>query len=300
MKYTWSIIGHDRELRLLEQDIATDNVVHAYIFVGPEGVGKYTIAKKMAGILQCENNFCHTCPTCIQVEKGSHIDTIELHDDGSSLKIETMRKLVETVNMTTQAKRKVVLIDSIERLTTEAANAFLKTLEEPAVGTVFIMTTNNLRAVLPTMLSRSRVIRFNNVSDVFLKEGLKQLYPEKDSAAIDRATTFAMGKTARAQNLISNPDYLETYYTVYNDVERLLDVKNLFESFAYIEEILANEERLGVFMEILTNVLRTRILAGGEKKEHYINVLETVGRFQPLIKKNVNPRLVLENLMLTI
>ena len=131
MKYNWSIIGHEKQLSQLENDISSGSLSHAYLLAGPNSVGKHTVAKKMAGILQCENDFCHKCNTCIQVEHGSHVDTLVFKDDKNSLKILEVRGLLEKAMMTAQARYKIFIIQSIERMTTEAANSFLKVLEEP-------------------------------------------------------------------------------------------------------------------------------------------------------------------------
>jgi DNA polymerase-3 subunit delta' len=170
MKYNWSIIGHEKQLLQIEKDLESGNLAHAYLLSGPNSVGKNTVAKKMAGILQCENDFCHNCNACTQIEKGCHVDTVVFEDDGESIKIETVRKILERLSMTRQAPYKILLVQSLERMGVEAANSFLKMLEEPPERTVFIMTTDNVRLILPTILSRVRVVQFNSVSHLYLRE----------------------------------------------------------------------------------------------------------------------------------
>ncbi len=294
MKYNWSIIGHEKQLQQLEKDIASGNLAHAYLLSGPNSVGKNTVAKKMAGILQCENDFCHSCNTCLQVGKGCHVDTSHFEDNGESIKIEEIRKIVERLGMTRQAKYKILLIQSLERMTTEAANSFLKMLEEPPERTIFIMTTDNVRLILPTILSRVRVVKFNSVSPVYLREKLLELYPDSDKEAIETVSLLSMGKTGKAVHLMEHPDSLADYLKIYHDIQNFLGYRSVVERFSYVEDLLASEGKMDIFMEILTHVLRGKMLErGGHVKD-----LSKIDEAAMLLKKNVNARLILENLML--
>ncbi|MBI4232399.1 DNA polymerase III subunit [Candidatus Peregrinibacteria bacterium] len=308
MKYNWSIIGHEKQLEALEQDIDSGKLAHAYLLSGPGSVGKATVAKKLAGILQCEKDFCHKCPACIQVEKGCHIDTIELIDDGESIKIEEVRKLIERLSMTPQAPYKILLIQNIERMTSEAANSFLKTLEEPPPRTIFIITTNNIRALLPTVVSRVRVIKFNSVSDKYLQNFLKENYPESDEETIKKVSLFSLGKTGKALQLMDSPEVLASYLEIYHKVQNFLSNRSLVERFAYVEELVADEPKLSQFFEVLLNVLRSKLLASVSEENikpeqsslAYADLLSKIEEAGILLKRNVNARLVLENLMISL
>lgn len=300
MKYNWSIIGHEKQLQMIERDIESGNLAHAYLLVGPNSVGKSTVAKKLAGILQCEKDFCHDCSTCLQVTKGSHIDTVELLDDKESIKIESVRKLIDRLNMTRQSKYKIVLIQRLERMTTEAANSFLKTLEEPPERTIFIMTTNNIKLLMPTVVSRVRTIKFLNVSSTYLEETLQKLFPESDAETLNKVALFSMGMTGRAMHLMENPEALSNYVKLYNDVNNLLDHKNIVDRFSYAEDLLTEDGQLELFFNMLTHVLRSKILDADAKTDHHLKTLSKIDDAGMLLKKNVNNRLVLENLMLSL
>lgn len=298
MKYNWSIIGHDKELMRLEQDIASGNLAHAYLLSGPNSIGKFTVAKKMAGILQCEKDFCHECPVCTQVLKGSHIDTTELRGK-DSIKIAEMRKIVDSFSRTGQSKHKILLIQSVERMTVAAANSFLKTLEEPSGDTVFIMTTNNIGGVLPTILSRVRTVKFGNVSLKYLEEKMKKLYPSATDDTLRKVALFSMGKTGKALNLMENPDHLVECVEVYNKVQNFLEYRDVVERFSYVQE-LVEEEKEGTFCDMLTHVLRSKLLEGHKETGRYIKTLSKIHDSAMLLEKNVNKKLVLENLMLAL
>lgn len=300
MKYNWSIIGHEKQLMQIEQDLASGNLASAYLLAGPNSIGKSTVAKKLAGILQCENDFCHKCSTCIQVEKGHHFDTIELNNDGESIKIEDVRKIIEHLNMTRQARYKILLIQELERMTVEAANSFLKTLEEPPERTVFIMTTNNIRQILPTVISRVRVVKFNSVSSTYLVAKLKELYPKSDSETVGKVSLFSMGKTGKAVHLMESPETLANYLKIYNNIQNFLERKNITDRFLYIEDLISDEPQIEIFFEILTHVLRSKILERtiGIDTDNCIKILSKIAETAMLLKKNVNCRLALESLML--
>lgn len=301
MKYNWSIIGHEKQLKRIESDIASGGVAHAYLLTGPNSVGKFTVAKKMAGILQCKSNFCHKCNVCKQIQKGGHIDTVEMRDNRESIKIEDARNIIERSHMTGQSNYKVFLIQSVERMTIEAANSFLKILEEPPKRTLFILTTNNVRALLPTVVSRARIIHFGNVSARYLREKLAEMYPDCDKDLINKVSLFSLGKTGKAINLIENPDSLAKALEVYHLIQNFLDHKSVVDRFSYIEDLLGEDAKaMEIFFGMLTHVLRSRVLEGDARTEKYLGALEAVDEAGVLLKKNVNSRLVLENLMLTL
>ena len=300
MKYNWSIIGHEKQLGRIEQDISSGNLAHAYLLVGPNSVGKSTVAKKLAGILQCENDFCHKCKNCVQVEKDCHIDVMVLKDDKESIKVGTMRKIIKHLSMTRQSKYKVLLIQCLERMTVEAANSFLKTLEEPPENTIFIMTTNSVGLILPTIISRVRIVRFNNVSYSYLSEKLIDLYPDCDEETLNKVNLFSAGKTGKAVQLIENPEVLAEYIHLYNVIQVFLKNKNVVDRFSFVQNLTEDPGQIEVFLSILLHVLRSKILEGSLKTKTEINMLLKIREAGMLLKKNVNTRLVLENLMLSL
>ncbi len=300
MKYNWSIIGHEKQLERIEQDISSGNLAHAYLLLGPNSVGKSTVARKMAGILQCKNDFCHKCKECKQVEKGCHIDVLELNDDKESIKISTIRKIIEQLGMTRQSRYRVLLIQRLERMTVEAANSFLKTLEEPSENTVFIMTTNNSSLILPTILSRVRTIRFNNVSYSYLSKKMTDLFPDCDEETLNKVTLFSAGKTGKAVQLIENPEVLAEYIHFYNIIQGFLKNKNVVDRFSLVQDLTEEPRKIEIFLNILLHVLRSKVLEGSKKTKSEINTLSKIQEAGMLLKKNVNTRLVLENLMLSL
>jgi len=300
MKYKWRIIGHERLVQSLENDIASNNVSHAYLFTGPEKVGKFTVAKTFAHILQCENDFCHTCKTCVQIDKNSHPDTIIFRDDGESIKIGEMREVINRLNMSAQSKYKIFIAENIERMTDEAGNCLLKTLEEPPQNTVFLFTAIYSRRVLPTILSRVRILKFHHCPEEILSKHLFELYPNADFDAIQQISKFSLGKPGIAFDLMNDPQLVSYYKTLYNDLQRFLDHDGIFDRFVYVKESADNPRKIGDILNILSHIIRSRILQGNDQTEKYLKILDQIDYTNFLLKHNINAKLALENLMLNI
>lgn len=301
MLYNWNIIGHERQLNALEKDVKDGNLSHAYLFAGPSKVGKFTVAKKLAHILQCPNNFCHTCSICKQVEKGCHVDTIEMKNDGESIKIELIREIIMRLNMTSNSNYKIFLAEDIERMTNEAANCLLKTLEDPPPQVIFICTTTNVREVLPTIVSRMRILRFRSFSEKFLQQSLSPFFPDADTETLKQVSALSLGKSGQAFKLMRDGELLSYFRKLYNDVLRLLSTDTVAEKFAYVKDIVDDPKLTEDFLDVLLHILRNRLIS--DRSANHVAIIKNLvdaERTIFLLKKNVNARIALENLMLSL
>lgn len=300
MIYHWNVIGHGHELQELERDFSNNNVYHAYLFVGPEKIGKYRIAKAMAQILQCPNNFCHTCPSCVQIEKKCHPDTIELEDDGESIKIGTIREIIARLNMTGQSKYKILLIQDCKRFVSEAASCILKTLEEPPEKTIFIFTTGQLRDVMPTIASRMRILNFKKLPDLVLRASLKESHSEADEETLDQILLLSLGRSGRAIQLLSQPEKFRELRDLYRQIQFLDEKASIATRLQTMQELSQDPAKVKTFLSLFTHYLRRKLFrekSFGEK-EKLMSTLENIHQASDLLAGNVNGRLVLENIML--
>lgn len=254
MLYPWDIIGHDRQLMALEQEIATDKLPHAYLFHGPRDTGKFSVALTLTKILLCKNNLCHQCVDCQMVKAGTHPDLIQMRDEGESIGIDEVRALVRKTNLTSQGDRRIVLIESLERMPTEAQNSFLKTLEEPAGNTLFLMTSTHIKRILPTILSRVRQLSFSLVDDDVIRQKLLPRF--KESGDLEEVLQMAQGKPGLAIRLLSEPSTLLAYKEVYNRVEQILKGNDLVGKFSYTESLEEDKGQLDLFFEMFFQILR--------------------------------------------
>lgn len=163
----WGIAGHAWAVELLAQVVRSDRVSHAYLFLGPSQVGKTTLAKAFAQTLVCEQasgpggdgSPCGACRACRRVNEGRYPDVQIIAAEKNWIQIEQIRNLqLDAAVAPLEGKRKVFVIQEIERATPPAANALLKTLEEPPPHVVLLLTSNRRDMVLPTVLSRCQIV----------------------------------------------------------------------------------------------------------------------------------------------
>ncbi len=184
------VAGQQHIVRTLMNALKENKIAHAYLFCGPRGTGKTSMARLFAKSLNCEDGFgnqCNVCPNCLAVIEGSHPDIIEM-DAASNRGIDDIRDLVSKVKYApTLGKYKIYIIDEVHMMTTEAFNALLKTLEEPPANVIFILCTTEPYKLMPTILSRVQRYDFNKVSDNDLLENLKMICKKENVTADEQA-----------------------------------------------------------------------------------------------------------------
>lgn len=209
-----SVRGHERVADELRRCVAQGRFPHAFLFVGPEGVGKRTFALGLAQALLCERspetalNPCGACPSCLQIDAGMHPDVlrVETPEDKHELPIRVIRELCLDLGLKPMhGTRRVAIVDDADDLNDEAANAFLKTLEEPPPGSVLILIGTSAEMQLDTIVSRCRVVRFeplepNVLAGVLVEQGVTA----DPSVALELAGR-AEGSVSRAKGL-ADPD----------------------------------------------------------------------------------------------
>ena len=172
------VIGQETIVKSLENSITKNKISHAYLFTGPRGTGKTTMAKLMAKSINCTNEdkvICGQCESCKQADAGSHPDIVEI-DAASNNGVEEIRTLIERVKFTPIiGDYKVYIIDEVHMLSQGAFNALLKTLEEPPSHVVFILATTEIHKVLPTIISRCQRFDFSRIDSDSISKRLDQI-----------------------------------------------------------------------------------------------------------------------------
>ena len=194
------VVGQQPIIQTLKNAIVQNRIAHAYLFCGPRGTGKTSIAKIFAKMLNCEdksNKPCGKCTNCKMVQNGSHPDIIEI-DAASNNGVDEVRNLIDKVKYAPmQGKYKVYIIDEVHMMTTGAFNALLKTIEEPPAHVVFILATTEPNKVIPTIISRCQRFDFNKVSQKDIEKRLSIVCKEEkieiDPEAISLIAQLADG-----------------------------------------------------------------------------------------------------------
>lgn len=252
--------GQRRAVTILKSGVQTGRIAHAYMFCGPEGVGKKKAAVTFAQLLNCENIVegepCNNCIDCQKIEHSTHPDLIEIEPEGSSIKIAQIRELQEHAYYKCyEGKFKVIIINDAHQMTMEAANCLLKILEEPPEDTIFILVVQEIARLPITIVSRCQYIPFNYLTQEVLEEILAE-------AGIKDKTVLALaqGSASNALNFIKEQQYQNIIQDV-NDIIESLRSAGYKEIFAYSERLEKNRDLMEVTLEIMLNILRDRLIS---------------------------------------
>lgn len=202
-------IGNRQARSLLERSVLADAVRHAYLLTGPEGVGKTTLAWSFARLLECEGRSptnaepCGECSSCRRLAHFNHPDVllVEPVEGKRSLDVDSVRAVLRAANLApTEGRWRVFILPAVDRMTPQAANALLKTLEEPPVGVVLLLTTAEPEALLATILSRCQHVALQPLAPEEIAEALRTHWaaPDDDARALAALANGRLGWAVRA------------------------------------------------------------------------------------------------------
>jgi DNA polymerase-3 subunit delta' len=215
MKTFNQIRGQETAVRFLRGVIANQRIASAYLFAGREGIGKATTALAFALMLNCEepgdDDACTRCDSCRKIVNGNHPDLflIEPEKEGRAIKIDQIREIERQIGFSpVSARYRVMIIDPADRMTDEAANAFLKTLEEPPPHNVFILTARDPGDLFPTIVSRCQQVPFKPLAPEYIADFLtRELDLDRERARL--VARLSEGSLGRAQKLANDEVFEE-------------------------------------------------------------------------------------------
>ena len=270
------VVGQEYIVKILKNTIKNKRIAHAYLFAGPRGTGKTTIAKLFAKAINCEDfneEACDNCPSCLAFKENNHPDIIEL-DAASNNSVDDIREIIEQVPYSPiVGKYKVYIIDEVHMLSSSAFNALLKTLEEPPAHVVFILATTDPQKIIPTVLSRCQRYNFSKISNLNMEKKMVEILNKEhlqyEDKALDEVAMLAEGGMRDALSI------LEQILSYNNDGIFLKDVQRIFG-------LSTKEEKVELLIKIhndLTgsiNLLRQMYDSGIDPKRLCVDLLEII------------------------
>lgn len=230
MQEVEKVLGHEEVIKHLKNAAAMDKVSHSYIFAGEKGSGKKLLAKLFAMTLQCEahgDEPCLQCSSCKKAMNRNHPDIIYInHEKPNSIGIEDIReKLISDVSIKPYTgPYKIYIVDEAEKMTMQAQNALLKTIEEPPAYAVILLLVNNGSTLLPTIASRCVTLNLKPVRDEVIKKYLMEELHVPDYQA-EVSVAFAQGNVGKAKQIAAAEDFTEMMDAAFRILKRGQDME---------------------------------------------------------------------------
>lgn len=207
----WGLIGHRWAVDLLRSRLASQRAGHAYLITGAPGTGRSTLALRFAQMMNCtgESPPCGHCRACDLIERGVHPDVQIIAPEGRSIKIEVIRDLQHDLSLRpVEARYRVAIIEEMQAATDNAADALLKTLEEPPTSTRLLLTATSAETVRPTIVSRCQVVPLRPVRAEVIAAALSEHYDVPTDEA-DTLARLSGGRPGWAINAVHSPEVLD-------------------------------------------------------------------------------------------
>ena len=315
------VLGQPRAIRMLQKAVSADRMSHAWLFAGPPASGKRLAARNFAKLINCQSpqesegvvDCCDKCTSCTKIDSFNHPDVKWIEPEGkiSTIKIEAIRGLQSSIYLKNyEAKWKAYVILEADSMTEQAANALLKTLEEPPAGATLILTAGSVNRLLPTIVSRCQIVKFNALKldqkvkiltsklnlDSEQAVYLSRLSESVNTDALEEEEDFLRYKNDLIDEFISGFSNTQTDSGIYRMQKRELEFA-LAAVLWWYRDILVYKKTAD--LNLIANIDRSEDI----KKEsqrfgegELAVIINSIVEAQALLKRNVNPKLVLSKI----
>jgi len=287
-----TIIGNQKNKELLKKVIQSNQISHSYMFVGIEGIGKLLFAKAFSHMLLCmeESNSkpCDKCKSCVEFLSNNHPDYYELNTDENTIKIEQIRMLQSKIlEKPIVANRKVYIINDADKMTKEAQNCLLKTLEEPPEYVCIILIVSNENMILNTIKSRCTKIQFQPVEEAQLKRFLEENY--EINSISSAYLKSSQGSIAKALRMNENVELYKEIDKVFYHLEEfsLIDVLGKFDVLYKNKEVIYE----------LLDYINTILFEKSKQSIKYIGYIQKIEELKKNLKANANYDMSIDSLL---
>lgn len=295
-----NIIGNDKIKQELEENIRNNTVSHSYLFIGQDGIGKKLFAKEFAKMELCldDNNACDKCSSCIKFNSDNNPDFVIIKPDGNSIKISQIRDMQDNVyKKPIVSNKKVFIIDDSDKMTEEAQNSLLKTLEEPPEYITIILITSNENKLLNTIRSRCLKINFNNITTKEIIDYIsrEQIISEPSDSLLSMCNG-SIGKLIKInQNLLEYNEIEKNTNDLING--RILNVVKMLNNF----EILYKSKDIVLdLLDYMIVIIYEYINKNKDYRGKFLDLISIIENTKLKLMSNTNYDMCIDDLLLKI
>ncbi len=318
------IVGQERAIKILTKSLKENRVSSSYIFIGSEGTGKKFTAIEFIKAVNCLNlnknmEACNNCHSCNGINKQCCPDLKIVKTTKGSIKIGQIREIRKEIELKPfRSKKKVYIIDQAEKMTLEASNCLLKTIEEPPYYAIIILICSKIDPILPTIVSRCQIINFGLLTSFKIKELLLNKLNNLENDKAEIISKLAQGSIGKAFKLSVDKEYFIRREKMLDYLSTIITGKYGDDIFAKVEKIMSEIDRIEEILEMIKLWYRDILIIKNTRNQNYIincdkleilgkksqiysqkmliDILDYLDQVEEYLTKNVNKRLVLERL----
>ncbi len=292
-----TIIGNNRIKQDLRETVKNGTISHSYLFMGQDGIGKVMFAREFAKLVLClsENNGCDICSSCIKFNSGNNPDYIELEPEGNAIKISQVRKMQEDIyQKPIVSNKKVIIINDSDKMTEEAQNSLLKTLEEPPEYIVIILIASNENKLLNTIKSRCLKISFSSLSKEEIMDYINKNTVPMPSGNILDACNGSLGMLTKIN------ESLEQYVEIDTVTNKFINgqINNIVEMINQYDVLYKSKDIALQLLDYMMGLIYHYISKNEDYRTRFLNLIFIIEQSKKKLTSNCNYDMCIDDLLI--